>query len=178
MPALLAAVTTLTDITGTPLDLTGIEALQIGAGLTLSRVTNNGPAYALIALTTSAAFPAIPVAYQRPMTAAAPGTSVVSFVSLDGPTHYLAATYFPDAGVTHSATNYTTCTLYDADDLGAATAIPGAVIDTTTIDWASGGVPAFSFAIGMDIAEGHKLVAVWSKSGTGVANPGGMWRVK
>lgn len=154
------------------------QELRIKAPMTALLVTGNFPPRIEIALPVSSAFPPIVPVYQRPMTAAAPGRSVIAFASLDGTTHFLAATYYPDSSVTHNAVNYTGVALYDADDFGTETLIAGTAADTSVVDWASGGQPAFELALGADIAEGHKVVARWSKYGTGVANPGGVWRVK
>ena len=176
--AILPVITQITNDAGTAF-VGDVQELRIKAPLVATLVTGQFPARIEIsAPTLTSTYPQIAPVYQRPMTAATPGASVIAFAALDGPTRFLSASYFPDAAVTHSATNYTTCTLYDADDLGAATAIPGAVVDTSTIDWTSGGVPAFTLSIGISIVAAHKIVAVWGKSGTGVANPGGMWRIK
>lgn len=181
-PPYLPVITVITRPDGS--SFTPVGELRIMSGLTYTVVTGDGPDRGELAPTAVATVyaPIVPVP-QPPVTATGGDTTIIAFASPDGPTHFTGAVMFAGGSLLDDATNYAIVTLYDATDGTTKTAIPGATTTTTPIasggtgPWVGGSI-AIDLGLGVDLAEGHYVVAVWTHVGTGVAVPGGWWRTK
>jgi hypothetical protein len=186
VPALLAAVTNISDAAGTEIDLTDIEQMRIGTGLTVTRVTSNGPPYVLIAATVVPAPDVLPLilpAYQpanASLTAAS--AAFIAFAPGAAPCLITQVEFIPLSSLTANNTNFRTIDIWDFNEAGSpvgSSLYSGTTKITGTNasgDW-NAGVAAFTAPLVYALASGHRLVAMWGHGGAGIAFPDGAWRV-
>ncbi len=182
MPPLLAAITAIGDSAGTQIDLVGVEELRIvGPGLTVARVTGDGPARVEIRTSGGASFAGL---YSQLGTANP--TTDVNNVIVCAPSYAasLLATVsaIADGSLTADGTDYRTVRLLDVAPDGSYVQVYATDTrpsPTGTGDWTTPAriVATWAPVGGYELAAGHCLVAGWGSAGAGVAFPGCTWRI-
>lgn len=186
MSAILPVLTVITDATGA--EIGDAQEIRIGAGLTVTLVTNDGPPRILIIATpdTSGLLPFTLPVVQAPISAGNNDTTRLVFASTGSPSRVTGAAFFAANSLVAHATNFISVYLQEVTETGAnhGSPIPGTVGNTKIVgegasgDWDAGAL-VWDFGLGIDIAAGHSIVAKWDDSthGSGVAMGGGEWRI-
>lgn len=182
VPALLAAVTAISNSAGTLVDLTNVEEVRIGTGLAATRVTGSGAPYVLIEIPTSPAPDTAPLparTAQHPI-AAGDDQYVLIVVSADSkPVLISQLDFFPAGAVTANAVNYVSITLLETDGNGAVAGITSGSptsFSTAAVSWQAGKI-AFTWPGQYDLAAGHGILASIVNEGAGAPLPSGVWRI-
>ncbi len=182
-PPFLPVITVITLPDGS--SLTPAKELRILSPLSVAFVTGDGPDRIELGSPTALdTYPAIVPVPQSSFALGSGGAAPLAFSSPDGSTRFARASMVANAGLVANDTDYLDVTLYDLDlSAGTPTMIPGTTRTTKTIgsggsgDW-TGNKIAIDIVLGVDLAAGHALVALWTKHGAGIAHPGGLWRAK
>ena len=190
MSAILPVLTVITDATGA--EIGDAQEIRIGAGLTVTLVTNDGPPRVTISATSITPSEVAPFSAPviQPEIAAETVLSggntrtYLAFASVNAPSAMTGLVLIAGDSLTQHASNFATFSIWECSDAGAhvgaakysgTTQTGGATNPTGS--WVAG-TYVFDIGLGFDIAAGNSLVIEWdTSSGSGVAMPGGWYRV-